>query len=83
MDEVDTENMNPEEIYNSFKKTSADIQSLSKLGSHFDEVRKERERYIPNVGMTLRGSIPIIGCSWVGYILFYIFKESFPVESLR
>ena len=44
VDDVDTENMNPEEIYNSFKKTSADIQSLSKLGSQFDDVRKDRER---------------------------------------
>ncbi|KAI0221889.1 CLIP-associating protein 1-B [Lamellibrachia satsuma] len=57
MDEVDTENMNPEEIYNSFKKTSADIQSLSKLGSHFDEVRKERESTSQDSGIQdLRGS---------------------------
>ena len=47
MDEVDTENMNPEEIYNSFRKTSADIQSLNKLSNQFDEIRKERERYMP------------------------------------
>ena len=40
MDEVDTENMNPEEIYNSIKKTSADIQNLSKLDSQFDDLKK-------------------------------------------
>jgi len=51
MDEVDTENMNPEEIYNSFRKTSADIQSLSKLSNQFDEIRKERERYRPLHGL--------------------------------
>ena len=42
-DEVDTENMNPEEIYNSIKKTSADIQNLSKMDSQFDELKKERD----------------------------------------
>ena len=43
MDEVDTENMNPEEIYNSIKKTSADIQNLSKMDSQYDELKKERD----------------------------------------
>ena len=43
MDEVDTENMNPEEIYNSIKKTSADIQNLSKLDSQFDDLKKVRD----------------------------------------
>ena len=42
-DEYNTENMNPEEIYNSIRKTSADIQNLSKLDSHYDEVKKERD----------------------------------------
>ncbi len=35
--------MNPEEIYNSIKKTSADIQNLSKLDSSYDEIKKERD----------------------------------------
>ncbi|KAK2176939.1 hypothetical protein NP493_630g01043 [Ridgeia piscesae] len=57
MDEVDTENMNPEEIYNSFRKTSADIQSLSKLSNQFDEIRKERESTSQDSGIQdLRGS---------------------------
>ncbi|KAK2159523.1 hypothetical protein LSH36_151g01044 [Paralvinella palmiformis] len=43
IEDVDTENMNPEDIYNSIKKTSADIQNLSKLDTHFDEIRKERD----------------------------------------
>ena len=43
MDEMETENMNPEEIYNSIKKTSADIQNLSKLDGHYDDPKKERD----------------------------------------
>lgn len=44
-DEADTENMNPEDIYNSIKKTSADIQNLSinsKL-DHFDDMKKRKD----------------------------------------
>ncbi|KAL3837045.1 hypothetical protein ACJMK2_022432 [Sinanodonta woodiana] len=44
-DETDTENMNPEDIYNSIKKTSAEIQNLSfnsKL-DHYDDVKKKRD----------------------------------------
>ncbi|XP_036366142.1 CLIP-associating protein 1-B isoform X14 [Octopus sinensis] len=44
-DEYETENMNPQDIYNSIKKTSADIQNLSynsKL-DHFDDVKKKKE----------------------------------------
>ena len=43
VDDLETENMNPEEIYNSIKKTSADIQSLSKLDSGYDDLKKERD----------------------------------------
>ncbi len=43
MDELETENMNPEEIYNSIKKTSADIQNLSKLDGGYDDLKKERD----------------------------------------
>ncbi|CAC5380169.1 CLASP1_2 [Mytilus coruscus] len=42
-DELETENMNPEDIYNSIKKTSADIQNLSinsKLDS-YENVKKK------------------------------------------
>ncbi len=35
--------MNPEEIYNSIKKTSAEIQNLSKLDAHFDDIRKKED----------------------------------------
>nr|AYP63828.1 CLIP-associating protein 1 [Haliotis discus discus] len=44
-DEFETENLNPEDIYNSIKKTSADIQNLSinsKL-DHYDDIKKKRE----------------------------------------
>ena len=44
-DEADTENMNPEDIYNSIKKTSADIQNLSfnsKL-DHYDDMKKRKD----------------------------------------
>lgn len=44
-DETETENMNPEDIYDSIKKTSADIQNLSfnsKL-DNYEDVRKKRE----------------------------------------
>ncbi|OWF40612.1 CLIP-associating protein 1 [Mizuhopecten yessoensis] len=44
-DEMETENMNPEDIYDSIKKTSADIQNLSfnsKL-ENYEDVRKKRE----------------------------------------
>ncbi|XP_069119550.1 CLIP-associating protein 1-like isoform X10 [Argopecten irradians] len=44
-DEAETENMNPEDIYDSIKKTSADIQNLSfnsKL-ENYEDVRKKRE----------------------------------------
>ena len=37
VDDVDTENMNPQDIYESFKNVQADIQKLSKL-SHSDDV---------------------------------------------
>ena len=43
MDELETENMNPEEIYNSIKKATADIQNLSKLDGQYDDVKKERD----------------------------------------
>ena len=43
VDDLETENMNPEEIYNSIKKTSADIQNLSKLDSGYDDLKKERD----------------------------------------
>jgi len=44
VDDVDTENMNPEDIYKSIKKASADIQNLSKLGDgQYDDGKKERE----------------------------------------
>ena len=43
MDDLETENMNPEEIYNSIKKTSADIQNLNKLDSGYDDLKKERD----------------------------------------
>ena len=41
IDDVGTENMNPEDIYNSIKQTSADIQNLSKLDSHFEDFKKD------------------------------------------
>ena len=44
-EECETENMNPEDIYNSIKKTSADIQNLS-LGSKLDgyeDIKKKRD----------------------------------------
>uniref|UniRef100_A0A8W8N870 Uncharacterized protein n=1 Tax=Magallana gigas TaxID=29159 RepID=A0A8W8N870_MAGGI len=44
-DEMETENMNPEDIYNSIKQTTADIQNLSfhsKLEG-YDPVKKKRE----------------------------------------
>ena len=43
--DMETENMNPEDIYDSIKKASADIQNLnfsSKL-DNYDDVRKKRE----------------------------------------
>lgn len=45
-DATETENMNPEDIYNSIKKTSADIQNLSfnsKL-DNYDDVKKKNEK---------------------------------------
>ncbi|XP_076456220.1 CLIP-associating protein 1-A-like isoform X4 [Babylonia areolata] len=45
-EECETENMNPEDIYNSIKKTSADIQSLnlnSKMEGGYEEIKKKRE----------------------------------------
>ncbi|XP_025078295.1 CLIP-associating protein 1-like isoform X6 [Pomacea canaliculata] len=44
-EDFETENMNPEDIYNSIKKTSADIQNLS-LGTKldgYDDIKKKRE----------------------------------------
>ncbi|KAL8621733.1 hypothetical protein ACOMHN_061868 [Nucella lapillus] len=44
-EECETENMNPEDIYNSIKKTSADIQNLS-LGTKLDgyeDIKKKRD----------------------------------------
>ncbi|KAJ8307400.1 hypothetical protein KUTeg_015484 [Tegillarca granosa] len=46
-DATETENMNPEDIYNSIKKTSADIQNLSfnsKLDNYDDVKRKTKKR---------------------------------------
>lgn len=44
-DEYETENMNPQDIYNSIRKTSADIQNLSYNSKmdHFDDVKKKKE----------------------------------------
>ncbi|XP_074652217.1 CLIP-associating protein 1-B-like isoform X10 [Tubulanus polymorphus] len=45
-DEMETENMDPDEIYNSICKTSADIQNLSfnsKLDSPYDDLKKQNE----------------------------------------
>jgi CLIP-associating protein 1/2 len=39
-DNFETENLNPEDIFNSIKKTSADIQSLSKLEPYGDGKKK-------------------------------------------
>ncbi|XP_064594427.1 CLIP-associating protein 1-like isoform X2 [Liolophura sinensis] len=44
-DEMETENMNPEDIYDSIRKTTADIQNLS-FGSkleRYDDTKKKRE----------------------------------------
>ncbi|ESO94352.1 hypothetical protein LOTGIDRAFT_118703 [Lottia gigantea] len=44
-DDNETENLNPEDIYNSIKKTTADIHNLSinsKL-DHYDDIKKKRE----------------------------------------
>ncbi|XP_070175269.1 CLIP-associating protein 1-like isoform X11 [Littorina saxatilis] len=44
-EDFETENMNPQDIYNSIKKTSADIQNLS-LGTKldgYDDIKKKRE----------------------------------------
>lgn len=38
---VDTENMNPEDLYNSIKKTSADIQNLSRMDSQYSDSRRD------------------------------------------
>lgn len=38
---IDTENMNPEDLYNSIKKTSADIQNLSRMDSQFSDSRRD------------------------------------------
>ena len=54
MEEVDTENMNPEEIYNSIKKTSADIQNLGKWDAQYDEVKKERDTTSQDSGIQVR-----------------------------
>jgi len=65
-DEADTENMNPEDIYNSFKKTTADIQNLSfnsKL-DNFDEVKKRKEFTSQDSGIQdLRNDSPDAGDS--------------------
>ncbi|KAL8570188.1 hypothetical protein ACOMHN_030983 [Nucella lapillus] len=44
-EECETENMNPEDIYNSIKKTSADIQNLNLGGKMegYEEIKKKRE----------------------------------------
>ena len=60
-DEADTENMNPEDIYNSIKKTSADIQNLSKL-DQFDDVKKRKEFTSQDSGIQdLRNDSPDAG----------------------
>lgn len=44
-EDFETENMNPQDIYNSIKKTSADIQNLS-LGTKldvYDDIKKKRD----------------------------------------
>ena len=42
-DEYETENMNPEDIYNSIKKTSADIQKWSNQDAMEDMKKGERD----------------------------------------
>ncbi|XP_053408709.1 CLIP-associating protein 1-like isoform X4 [Mercenaria mercenaria] len=63
-DEADTENMNPEDIYNSIKKTSADIQNLSfnsKL-DQFDDVKKRKDFTSQDSGIQdLRNDSPDAG----------------------
>ncbi|XP_052252616.1 CLIP-associating protein 1-like isoform X3 [Dreissena polymorpha] len=63
-DEADTENMNPEDIYNSFKKTTAEIQNLSfnsKL-DNFDEVKKRKDFTSQDSGIQdLRNDSPDAG----------------------
>lgn len=63
-DEADTENMNPEDIYNSIKKTSADIQNFSfnsKL-DQFDEVKKRKDFTSQDSGIQdLRNDSPDAG----------------------
>ncbi|KAL5010946.1 hypothetical protein ScPMuIL_013251 [Solemya velum] len=63
-DDADTENMNPEDIYNSIKKTSADIQSLSfnsKL-DNYGEVKKKLEYTSQDSGIQdLRNESPDAG----------------------
>jgi len=58
--------MNPEDIYNSFKKTTADIQNLSfnsKL-DNFDEVKKRKEFTSQDSGIQdLRNDSPDAGDS--------------------
>ncbi|XP_052805187.1 CLIP-associating protein 1-like isoform X9 [Mya arenaria] len=65
-DEADTENMNPEDIYNSFKKTAAEIQNLSfnsKL-DNFDDVKKRKEFTSQDSGIQdLRNDSPDAGDS--------------------
>ena len=56
--------MNPEDIYNSIKQTSADIQNLSsKMDSHFDDVKKEKDNTSQDSGIQgsthdVRGTSP-------------------------
>lgn len=50
----DTENMNPEQLYNSFKKTSADIQNLSRLDFQFSNSRRDSSSHEEDVGFDSR-----------------------------
>ena len=63
-DKSDTENMNPEDIYNSIKKTSADIQNLSfnsKL-DQYEDVKKRKDFTSQDSGIQdLRNDSPDAG----------------------
>lgn len=49
-DRLDTENMNPEDLYNSIKKTSADIQSLSRLDPQFSDSHRDSKSFEEDIG---------------------------------
>ena len=57
--------MNPEDIYNSIRKASADIQNLSKLDPSYDENKKERDSTSQDSGIQVRLGLMFSACCLV------------------